>query len=98
MILEGEAHSIWVNSRLLARHGITDDIVDPVPGLSYYVRKDGHVTGNIFEAAAETRFLIDGAENLTDEQINAFITHIKTHYDIEWHKQMNKYDFCKFYK
>ena len=38
MILEGEAHSIWVNSRLLARHGITDDIVDPVPGLSYYVR------------------------------------------------------------
>ena len=70
MILEGEAHSIWVNSRLLARHGITDDIVDPVPGLSYYVRKDGHVTGNIFEAAAETRFLIDGAENLTDEQID----------------------------
>ena len=71
MILEGEAHSIWANSRLLERHGITDDIIDPVPGLSYYVRKDGHVTGNIFEAAAETRFLIDGAEKLTDEQIDA---------------------------
>jgi hypothetical protein len=70
MILEGEAHSIWVNSKLLARHGITDDIIDPVPGLSYYVRKNGHVTGNIFEAAAETRFLIDGAEKLTDEQID----------------------------
>ena len=70
MILEGEAHSIWANSKLLARHGITDDIIDPVPGLSYYVRKDGHVTGNIFEAAAETRFLIDGAEDLTDEQID----------------------------
>ena len=71
MILEGEAHSIWANSKLLARHGITDDIVDPVPGLSYYVRKDGHVTGNIFEAAAETRFLIDGADDLSDEQIDA---------------------------
>ena len=70
-ILEGEAHSVWVNSNLLARHGITDDTPDPVPGLSYYVRKDGHVTGNIFEAAAETRFLLDGAENLTDEQIDA---------------------------
>ena len=71
MILEGEAHSVWVNSKLLERHGITDDIIDPVPGLSYYVRKDGHVTGNIFEAAAETRFLVDGAEKLTDEQIDA---------------------------
>ena len=71
MILEGEAHSVWVNSNLLARHCITDDTPDPVPGLSYYVRKDGHVTGNIFEAAAETRFLLDGAENLTDEQIDA---------------------------
>ena len=70
-ILEGEAHSVWVNSNLLARHGITDDTPDPVPGLSYYVRKDGHVTGNIFEAAAETRFLLDGTENLTDEQIDA---------------------------
>ncbi|MBR0301209.1 MAG: amidohydrolase family protein, partial [Bacteroidales bacterium] len=71
MILEGEAHSLWANSRLLERHGITDDIIDPVPGLSYYVRKDGHVTGNIFEAAAETSFLIDGAEKLTEEQIDA---------------------------
>ena len=62
MILESEAHSVWVNSRLLARHGITDDVIDPVPGLSYYVRKDGHVTGNIFEAAAETPFLLDGSE------------------------------------
>ena len=49
VILEGEAHSVWVNSRTLARHGVTDDVVDPVPGLSYYVRKDGHVTGNVFE-------------------------------------------------
>ena len=71
MILEGEAHSVWANSKLLERYGITDDVIDPVPELSYYVRKDGHVTGNIFEAAAETRFLIDGAEKLTDEQIDA---------------------------
>ena len=71
VILEGEAHSVWVNSRTLARHGVTDDVVDPVPGLSYYVRKDGHVTGNIFEAAAEIPFLLDEALELTDEQIDA---------------------------
>ena len=35
---------------------------------------------------------------LTDEQINAFIEHVKAHYDLEWHKRMNKYDLCKFYK
>lgn len=35
---------------------------------------------------------------LTDEQINAFIEHVKAHYDLEWHKRMNKYDFCKDYK
>lgn len=23
---------------------------------------------------------------LTDEQINAFVEHVKTHYDLEWHK------------
>jgi len=71
VILEGEAHSVWVNSRTLARHGVTDDVVDPVPGLSYYVRKDGHVTGNVFEAAAEIPFLLDEAQELTDEQIDA---------------------------
>ena len=71
VILEGEAHSVWVNSRTLARHGVTDDVVDPVPGLSYYVRKDGHVTGNVFEAAAEIPFLLDEAMELTDEQIDA---------------------------
>ena len=48
-IQEAEGHSIWVNSRLLASHGITDDTPDPVPGLSYYERKDGHLTGNIIE-------------------------------------------------
>ena len=71
VILEGEAHSVWVNFRTLARHGVTDDVVDPVPGLSYYVRKDGHVTGNVFEAAAEIPFLLDEALELTDEQIDA---------------------------
>ena len=71
VILEGEAHSVWVNSRTLVRYGVTDDVVDPVPGLSYYVRKDGHVTGNVFEAAAEIPFLLDEALELTDEQIDA---------------------------
>ena len=57
LILESEAHSVWVNSMLLNKHGITDDTPDIVPGLSYYVRKDGHVTGNVYESAG-WRFLL----------------------------------------
>ena len=30
-IQEGEGHSIWVNSKILERHGITDDTPDPIP-------------------------------------------------------------------
>ena len=71
LIVEAEGHSIWVNSRLLQRHGITDDTPDPVPGLSYYVRQDGHVTGNIFEGAAEIPILLDKGMSLTDEQVDA---------------------------
>ena len=59
LILEGEGHSVWVNSRILAKHQITDDTEDPVPELSYYVRKDGHVTGNAFESAG-WQLLFDG--------------------------------------
>ncbi len=69
VLLEGECHSNWVNSKVLERHGITDDTPDPVPGLSYFVRKDGHVTGNSFESASWP-FLFDGV-NPTDEQIEA---------------------------
>lgn len=68
VILEGECHSVWVNSRILDAHGITDDVVDPVPGLSYFVRKDGHVTGNAFESASWP-FLFDHIKKLTEEQI-----------------------------
>ena len=73
LILESEAHSVWVNSRILKKHGITDDTPDIVPGLSYYVRKDGHVTGNVYEAAG-WRFLFDHLKNLSDEQIEAAVT------------------------
>ena len=34
-IQEAEGHSVWVNSRILARHGITDETPDPVPELCY---------------------------------------------------------------
>ena len=67
VILEGECHSVWINSKILEKSGITDETPDPVPGLSYYVRKDGHVTGNAFEGAAWP-FLFD-LDELTDEQI-----------------------------
>ncbi len=40
-------------------------------GLSYYVRKNGHITGNVFEAAAEMPFLLDEALDLSNEQLDA---------------------------
>jgi hypothetical protein len=70
-IQEGEGHSIWVNSKILERHGITDDTPDPIPGLALYVRKDGHVTGNCIEGAAETPIIFDSSIDLTDEQVDA---------------------------
>jgi hypothetical protein len=70
-IQEGEGHSIWVNSKILQRHGITDETPDPIPGLAYYVRKDGHVTGNMYEGATEVRIILDGGMDLTDEQVDA---------------------------
>ena len=70
-IQEGEGHSIWVNSKILQRHGITDDTPDPIPGLAYYVRKDGHVTGNMYEGATEVRIILDSGMDLTDEQVDA---------------------------
>ena len=70
-IQEGEGHSIWVNSKILKRHGITDDTPDPIPGLAIYVRKDGHVTGNCIEGAAEIPIVLDSSMELTDEQVDA---------------------------
>ena len=71
MIQEGEGHSIWVNSKILERHGITDNTPDPIPGLAIYVRKDGHVTGNCIEGAAEIPIILDNSMELTDEQVDA---------------------------
>ena len=70
-IQEGEGHSIWVNSKILERHGITDDTPDPIPGLAIYVRKNGHVTGNCIEGAAEIPIILDSSMELTDEQVDA---------------------------
>ncbi len=82
-ILEAEVHSIWVNSRILEKHGVTDDTPDPAPGLAYYVRKDGHLTGNAYESAGWP-FVFDAVkEHLTDEQIVVAVS--------RW------IDFCKTY-
>ena len=70
-IQEGEFHSVWVNSRVLERHGITDETPDPVPGLSVYERKNGKLTGYIIEGSAEVRIVLDGSMDLSDEQIDA---------------------------
>ena len=70
-IQEGEGHSIWVNSKILEKHGITDETPDPIPGLAIYVRKDGHVTGNCIEGAAEIPIILDSSMELTDEQVDA---------------------------
>ena len=72
LIQEGEGHSVWVNSKILEKHGITDDTPDPIPGLAIYVRdKDGHVTGNCIEGAAEIPIILDSSMELTDEQVDA---------------------------
>ena len=70
-IQEGQAHSIWVNSKILERHGITDETRDPVPGISFYVRKDGHVTGEMSEGATELPVILDCAMEKTDAEIDA---------------------------
>ncbi len=72
-IQEGEGHSIWVNSKILERHGITDNTPDPVPGLAFYVRKNGHITGNMFEGSTEVPIILDEMMKLTDDQIDASI-------------------------
>ena len=72
VVLEGEVHSNWVNSKVLEAYGITDDTPDPVPGLAYFVRKDGHVTGNSYETASWP-ILFDGVNDLTDEQISTAV-------------------------
>ncbi len=70
-IQEAQGHSIWVNSKILEKHGLTDDTPDPVPGLSFYVRKDGHITGEMSEGATELPVILDSSMNMTDEQIDA---------------------------
>jgi predicted amidohydrolase YtcJ len=69
VILEDECHSNWVNSRVLDRMGVTDETPDPVPGLAYFVRRDGHVTGNSYETASWP-ILFDSLRGITDEQID----------------------------
>ena len=70
-IQEAQAHSIWVNSNILKKHGITDEIKDPIPGISFYVRKDGHVTGEMSEGATELPVILDSAMDKPDSEIDA---------------------------
>ena len=72
-IQEAQMHSIWVNSNILKKHGITDEAKDPVPGLSFYVRKDGHITGEMSEGATELPVILDRAMNKSDAEIDAAI-------------------------
>lgn len=57
LIQEAECHSIWVSSKILVRHGLNDYTPDPVPGLAWYVRKDGHMTENMYEESTEARII-----------------------------------------
>ena len=72
-IQEAQMHSIWVNSNILKKHGITDEAKDPVPGLSFYVRKDGHITGEMSEGATELPIILDRAMNKSDAEIDAAV-------------------------
>lgn len=68
IIVEMEGHCVWLNSKVLALHNITDETPDAVPGLSYYERKDGHLTGRATESSAMP-FQFDNLVDVTDEQI-----------------------------
>ena len=70
-IQEGQGHSIWVNSKILDSHNITDDTRDPVPGLSFYVRKNGHVTGEMSEGATALPVILDCTMDKSDVEIDA---------------------------
>ena len=72
IIVEEEGHSVWLNSNVLALNGITDETPDPVPGLSVYERKDGHLTGRATESAAMP-FQFDNLKDATDEQIKTAV-------------------------
>ena len=74
VVLEIGCHSNWVNSKMLAAHGITDDTPDPVPELAYFVRKDGHLTGESYETASWPFLFDELRKNLTDEQIATAIS------------------------
>ena len=74
VLLEGEVHSNWANSKVYELHNITDETPDPVPGLAYYVRdENGHLTGNSFESASWV-FIFDALKDLTYEQIETAVT------------------------
>ena len=74
VVLEGEVHSNWANSKVYELHDITDETPDPVPGLAYYVRdENGHLTGNSFESASWV-FVFDSLKDLTRDQIEAAVT------------------------
>ena len=50
VVMEGIGHSGWINSVVMRDYGITEDIKDSAPGLSYYQRdKDGKLTGFLVE-------------------------------------------------
>ena len=74
VVLEIGCHSNWVNSKVLAAHGISDETPDPVPELAYFVRKDGHLTGESYETASWPFLFDELRKNLTDEQIATALT------------------------
>ena len=62
-----------MNSNILKKHNITDETKDPIPGLSFYVRKNGHITGEMSEGATELPVILDRAMNKPDEEIDKAI-------------------------
>ena len=74
VVLEIGCHSNWVNSKVLAAHGITDETPDPVPELAYFVRKDGHLTGESYETASWPFLFDELRKSLTDEQIRTALS------------------------
>jgi predicted amidohydrolase YtcJ len=62
ILLDFTIHDAWLNTRAMAAGGITKDTVDPVPGVTYWVRDDdGNPLGSAIEFAWMSTYVKSGA-------------------------------------
>ena len=62
ILLDFTIHDAWLNTKAMATGGITKDTIDPVPGVTYWVRDDdGNPLGTAIEFAWMSTYVKSGA-------------------------------------